>query len=77
MDELMQQGVQLMVLGMGAVFLFLGLLVGIISLVSRLIQSFELKQAEATAAESSAHDDLLEVMSAAVKQYRADHPRKR
>jgi len=70
----MGQGLQLMALGMGTVFLFLGLLIGVIGVVSRTIQSFEQK----TAGDSEAginHDDLLEVITAAVQQYRSDHPR--
>ena len=57
--------------GMGVVFLFLGLLVAVITLVSRVIQSFE---KEAVVSASPSHDeDLIEVVSEAVKRYRADH----
>jgi len=73
----MGQGLQLMALGMGTVFLFLTLLIGIISLVSRIIQKFELETEQAAGAVQSSHDELLEVFSAAVKQYRADHPRRK
>jgi len=43
MDDLMGQGLQLMALGMGSVFLFLSLLIGIITLTSRIIHKFELE----------------------------------
>jgi len=77
MNELMGQGLQLMALGMGVVFLFLGLLITVITLVSRMIQSYEQKTAPAEGDTSSNRDDLLEVISAAVQQYRSDHPRRK
>jgi len=75
MDDLMGQGLQLMALGMGTVFLFLGLLIGVIGVVSRTIQSFEQKNAKGGGEAGINHDDLLEVITAAVQQYRSDHPR--
>ncbi len=80
MNELIGQGLQLMALGMGVVFLFLGLLIAVITLVSRLIRSFEQQNEQSTTAGGDArpsHDDLREVISAAVKQYRSDHPHRR
>jgi len=77
MDELMRQGLQLMALGMGTVFLFLGLLIFVITMVSRIIQKFELKTEQSAGATASSHDDLVEVISAAVQQYRSDHPRRK
>jgi len=77
MANLMDQGLQLMALGMGTVFLFLGLLIAIIGLVSRMIQSYEQKIAVADGHDSSSQDDLREVITAAVQQYRADHPRRK
>jgi len=73
----MGQGMQLMALGMGTVFVFLSLLIYIISLVSRMIQKFDLEAEQAACAVQSNHDDLLDVISAAVQQYRADHPRRK
>lgn len=76
MNELLAEGLQLMGVGMGVVFLFLGLLVAVISLVSRLIQNFEAKAAVAVAASVTGNDeDLIEVVTEAVKRYRADHHR--
>ncbi|MDQ6982378.1 MAG: OadG family protein [Mariprofundus sp.] len=77
MDELIRQGLQLMALGMGTVFLFLSLLIAVISLTSRIIQKFELKTEQAAETMTSKHDDLVEVISAAVQQYRLDHPRRK
>lgn len=71
MNELLAQGLQLMGVGMGVVFLFLGLLVGIISLVSRIIQKGESVEVKA-GAESMSRDDLLAVLTEAVSRYRAD-----
>jgi len=75
MDELINQGLQLMALGMGTVFLFLSLLIFVITLVSRVIQKYELKTEQPVGTSSSSHDDLVDVISAAVQQYRSDHPR--
>ncbi len=77
MDELINQGLQLMALGMGTVFLFLSLLIFVITLVSRVIQKYELKTEQPAGAPSSSHDDLVDVISAAVQQYRSDHPRRK
>ncbi|HKI60323.1 MAG TPA: OadG family transporter subunit [Mariprofundaceae bacterium] len=72
MNELLAQGLQLMGVGMGVVFLFLGLLVGIVTLVSVIIQKGESVEVNA-GAESINRDDLLVVLSEAVSRYRADH----
>jgi len=72
MNELLAQGLQLMGVGMGVVFLFLGLLVGIVSLVSMIIQKGESVEANAIA-ESIDRDDLLVVLTEAVSRYRKDH----
>jgi len=73
----MVQGLQLMALGMGTVFVFLGVLIGIITMVSRIIQKYEIPVEQTAGATHSAHDDLIDVISAAVQQYRADHPRRK
>ncbi len=73
----MEQGLQLMALGMGTVFVFLTLLIGVISLISRIIQKFDMKAEQAAGAAQSSHDNLLEVISASVQQYRSDHPRRK
>ncbi len=73
--ELLGEGLQLMLLGMGVVFLFLGLLVGVVTLISRIIQNIEARIAEPADTAISAEDELLEVITTAVKRYRSDHPR--
>ena len=73
MNELLAEGLQLMGVGMGVVFLFLGLLVAVISLVSRIIQSYETKAVNAAGSTATNNEDLIEVATEAVKRYRADH----
>lgn len=77
MNELMQQGLQLMALGMGVVFLFLGLLIGVISLTSKIIQHFEATPSDPLNTSNSSNHDLIEVIGEAVKQYRSDHPQRK
>jgi oxaloacetate decarboxylase gamma subunit len=74
-NELLGEGLQLMLLGMGVVFLFLGLLVGVVTLISRIIQNIESKNEESAGTAISAEDELLEVITTAVQRYRSDHPR--
>lgn len=71
MDELIMAGVELMGVGMGVVFLFLGLMVAIVALVSAVVQKGETMRLK------SAPDDqeLLFVFNEAIKRYRADHPK--
>lgn len=64
-----------MLLGMVVVFLFLGLLVGVVTLISRIIQNIEARIAEPADTVISAEDELLEVITTAVQRYRSDHPR--
>ena len=72
MNELLAEGLQLMGVGMGVVFPFLGLLVGVVTLVSAVIQKFEVKTVH-VGTESLNDADLLSVITEAVKRYRADH----
>ncbi|GAV20425.1 oxaloacetate decarboxylase, gamma subunit [Mariprofundus micogutta] len=75
MNELLAQGLQLMGVGMGFVFLFLGLLVAVVSLVSRIIQGYEGKHAAPAGTSTTNDDDLLLVVSEAIKRYRQEHNR--
>jgi len=77
MNELMQEGFQLMALGMVVVFLFLSLLIAVISLTSKLIQKFETAPVDASNAASSNDNDLIEVVTEAVKLYRSEHPHRK
>jgi len=73
--ELLGQGLQLMVIGMGVVFLFLGLLVAMVTVISRIIQHIEAKITGPVGVATTPEDDLLEVITTAVQRYRSDHPR--
>ncbi len=79
--NLINEGLTLMVFGMGFVFVFLTLLVFITGMMSRLVERFipEPQPVLATAAPApvAATDDgqLVAVISAAIKQYRSRHPR--
>jgi len=73
MNELLMEGLLLMGVGMGVVFLFLGLLVGLIAATSSLIQKLEARVAGSGV--SSLNDtELVDILTEAVKRYREDHP---
>jgi len=72
MNELLAEGLQLMGVGMGVVFLFLGVLIGVITLVSSIIQKSEVANVP-SGMESLNEEDLRAVLTKAVKRYRADH----
>lgn len=82
MDDLLAEGISLMVFGMGFVAVFLTLLVIATSVMSRLVMRFEpapvpvvpRKKGNAATAASGKQDDqvLVAVMSAALKKHRAD-----
>jgi oxaloacetate decarboxylase gamma subunit len=74
-NELLGEGLQLMLLGMGVVFVFLGLLVGVVTLISRIIQKIEARIEQPADAAMSPEDELLEVLTTVVQRYRSDHPR--
>lgn len=79
MESLISQGLSLMVFGMGFVFVFLTLLVGVTTLMSKLVMKFEpeavpvqKKRKTATPKVAQAeNDELVAVITAAVHQYRS------
>ena len=82
MENLLSEGVSLMVFGMGFVFVFLTLLVFATSLMSRLVMKYapapepKLSARKAVApttpaAASASNDELVAVISAAVHKYRS------
>jgi oxaloacetate decarboxylase gamma subunit len=77
-DNLMQQGVELMLFGMGTVFVFLAVLIVATTFMSFLIQRFfpakplVLPQA-ANRATSTNDDQLVAVISAAIHKFRSRH----
>jgi oxaloacetate decarboxylase gamma subunit len=79
-NDLINEGLILMVFGMGFVFVFLTLLVFITGLMSRLVERFIPEPqpvVPAARAPVMASDDgqLVAVISAAIRQYRSRHPR--
>lgn len=82
-SELLQQGLNLMLLGMGSVFIFLGLLILMMTLVARVASKWpEPAEREgasrpsarpASAAAEESDDEVIAVISAAVARYRAGH----
>ncbi len=77
MTELMMSGIELMVVGMGIVYLFLIVLVFAIYLMSSLVQRFfpEAPPAALSVPTISTHDDksTIAAIAAAVHQYRKTH----
>jgi len=72
MNELLAEGLQLMGVGMGVVFLFLGVLVGVVTLVSTVIQK-SAGNAGPDGSEGLSEDTLRAVLTEAVKRYRSSH----
>jgi len=79
MSELMSDAINLMVVGMGFVFVFLTILVFVTSFMSKMVIKYapapEPKAPVAPAQTNNASNDaqLLAVLSAAVAKYRSDH----
>lgn len=79
MDNLVSEGINLMIFGMGFVFVFLTLLVFSTSVMSKLLSKFapeappQAKKAKAKTAPVAAgnNDQLVAVMTAAVHKYRS------
>jgi len=73
-DALLTQSLQLLGLGMGSVFIILGLLIGIISIVSKLVPE-EAPIATVAAIEPSATDSNAHIaaIQAAIHKYRKSH----
>ena len=78
MAEMMSSGIELMVAGMGIVFLFLTMLVVAINIMSSLVQRFfpdaPASQMAAAASMSSGIDkSIIDAITAAVHQHRSKH----
>jgi len=75
MSELVSQGLALTVFGMGTVFVFLTILVFATNIMSTLVNKFAPEEAAAPAPQAQTQGvdpQLVKVLSAAVKQYRAN-----
>lgn len=78
MSDLMSNAVDLMIVGMGFVFVFLVILVFVTTFMSKMVLKYAPApepKAPVTPAKPAASDDaqLLAVLSAAVAKYRSDH----
>ena len=78
MSELLMQGGELMLLGMGIVFTFLVVLVAVMTGMSRMAQAIEGAQPQVAsgapaAATGEADQALVAVIGAAIARYRAAH----
>jgi oxaloacetate decarboxylase (Na+ extruding) subunit gamma len=78
MTELMSSGIELMFAGMGIVFLFLTMLVGAITVMSRIIERYFPEEPVTTisvpVAQNNAVDkSYIAAITAAVHQYRNSH----
>ena len=83
MNDLLTEGLNLMLLGMGAVFIFLIVLVGVTSLMSKVVSSLASvsdgvdsgamsgAQADSSAGSGPVEPDIVDAISAAVHQYRS------
>ncbi len=69
-NELINQGLTLMLAGMGTVFVFLTILVIVMTLMSRLIMRFQ-----ATPGPMGAGDDEVAAIAAAIIEHRRKYPR--
>lgn len=77
-SELLTNGVQLMLLGMGIVFTFLMVLVVVMTGMSRMARAIEGAQPQVASGAKSAggsDEDVVAVISAAISRYRATHKR--
>ncbi len=83
-SSLMNEGLTLMVFGMGFVFVFLALLVVLTNLMSRLVTKYapdaipaaaRVRTPPPAAQPAANQDQLLAVISAAIHQYRSRHKR--
>ncbi|MGO2243589.1 MAG: oxaloacetate decarboxylase subunit gamma [Halomonas sp.] len=78
-QELLQDGLALMALGMGVVFVFLAILVVSVTLMSKLIGRFQPvpvaadtgRKSRSSSESSSPDDEVVAIISAAVHRYRS------
>ena len=70
---MIEQGLELVLFGMGTVFVFLTMLVFVTSLMSTLVLKFSAPIPQSSKAVSGSDPALMAVAAAAVKRYREDH----
>ncbi len=70
-SELLEQGVSLMLLGMGIVFFILGLLVFLIKAASVLVARYEPVVEQTPTVSGKINDDVIEAITIAVQRFRS------
>lgn len=75
MTDLMVAGVELMMIGMGIVFLFLAMLIFAVNLMTRVVSRYfsELPAAVLANTAVTTNDSTVAAITAAVTRYRQDH----
>ena len=73
MSELVSEALDLVLYGMGSVFVFLTLLVGATMLMSRLLYVAPVIDEPSTSGSNEIDPRILAAITVAVKKYRADH----
>jgi oxaloacetate decarboxylase gamma subunit len=75
MTELIMSGVELMLIGMGIVFLFLAMLIFAVNLMTTLVLRYfpELPATMPTPITKTANDNTIAAITVAVTRYRQDH----
>ncbi|MFZ9036708.1 MAG: OadG family transporter subunit [Gammaproteobacteria bacterium] len=69
-EQLLVQSLQLLGLGMGAVFIILILLIGLISIVSKIVPDEVSSVAAAPAVKPAVNNDHIAALTSAIHQYR-------
>ena len=69
-EQLLVQSLQLLGLGMGAVFIILILLIGLISIVSKIVPAEVGNVAPAPAVKPAVNNDHIAAITSAIQQYR-------
>ncbi|NCF37566.1 MAG: oxaloacetate decarboxylase subunit gamma [Gammaproteobacteria bacterium] len=69
-EQLLAQSLQLLGLGMGAVFIILILLIGLISIVSKIVPDEVSSVAAAPAVKPAVNNDHIAALTSAIHQYR-------
>lgn len=69
-EQLLVQSLQLLGLGMGAVFIILALLILLISLVSKIVPGEPARPAPAPATKAAINNDHIAAITSAIHQYR-------
>lgn len=72
-DHLLVQSLQLLGLGMGSVFIILTLLIGIITLISRLVPEVDVTESAEPVKTTTSDTGHIAAIQAAIHQYRRTH----